>query len=337
MLFMVPCVKNSKELVDKLKGLVVPPGQKLLSYDVKTLFTSVPVDQALNVIERKLRQDLTLPDRSELNVDQLIQLLEYCLRTTYFVYGGEFYQQVHGAAMGSHVSHIVANLYMEHFESIALSTAPRPPSLWSRYVDDTFVLMHEDDMDSLTSHINNIDDQIQFTTEPETQGKLPFLDLCVTVLDDASTKITIYRKPKHTDQYLNFNSHHPLIHKRSVVRTLTTRAQICVTTAEDRKAKISHVRNALRANNYKEWALDVPPARSKKQVTTTDKTTTRSTRPMLGLPYIQGLSEQLSRTYKSHGVYTCSISPATLSAQCRTPQGQNPQGEIVRHHLPHHV
>ena len=155
----------------------------------------------------------------------------------------------------------------------------------------------------MTSHINNIDDHIQFTTEPETQGKLPFLDLCVTVLDDTSTKITIYRKPTHTDQYLNFNFHHPLIHKRSVVRTLTTRAQLYVSTAEDRKAEISHVRKTLRANNYKEWALDVPPARSKKQVTTTDKTTTRSTRPMIVLPYIQGLSGQLSRTYQSHGVY----------------------------------
>ena len=114
----------------------------------------------------------------------------------------------------------------------------------------------------LTSHINNIDDHIQLTTEPETQDKLSFLDLCVTVLDDTSTKITIYRKPTHTYQYLNFNSHHPLIHKRSVVRTLTTRAQLYVTTAEDRKAEISHVRNALRANNYKEWALDVSPSQT---------------------------------------------------------------------------
>ena len=220
------------------------------------------------------------------------------------MYGGEFHQQVHVAAMGSPVSPIVANLYMEHYESIALSTAPRPPSLWFRYVNDRFVLTHEDDVDSLTSHINNIDDHIQFTTEPETQGNLPFLDLCVTVLDDTSTKITIYRKPTHTDQYLNFNSQHPLIRKRSVVRTLTTRAQLYVTTAEDHKAEISHVRNALRANSYKEWALDVPPARSKKQVPTTDKiTTTRSTRPMLGLPYIQGLSEQLSQTHRSHGIY----------------------------------
>ena len=171
--------------------------------------------------------------------------------------------------MGSLFSPIVANLYMENFESIALSTAARPPSLWFRYVDDKLVLTHEDDVDALTSHIDNIDDHIQFTTEPETQGKLPFLDLCVTVLDDASTKITIYKKPTHTDQYLNFNSHHPLIHKRSVVRTLTTRTQLYVTTAEDRKAEISDVRNALRASNYKEWALDAPPARSKKQVTTT--------------------------------------------------------------------
>ena len=74
----------------------------------------------------------------------------------------------------------------------------------------------------------------------------------------------------------------------------------------------------VRANNYKEWALDVPPARSKKQVTTTDKTTTRSTRPMLGLPYIQGLSEQLSRPYQAHGVYVVIslFQEALLSITC---------------------
>ena len=58
--------------------------------------------------------------------------------------------------MGSPVSPIVVNLHMEHSESIGLSTAPRPPLLWFRYVDDIFVLTHEQDVDSLTSHINNI-------------------------------------------------------------------------------------------------------------------------------------------------------------------------------------
>ena len=95
-----------------------------------------------------------------------------------------------------------------------------------------------------------------------------------------------------------------------------TRAQLYVPTAEDRKAELSRVRNALRANNYKEWALDVPPARSKKQVTTTDKTTTKSTRPMLGFPYIYGAYLSSCHGPTSLTEYTYFISPATPSAQC---------------------
>ena len=101
--------------------------------------------------------------------------------------------------MGSPVSPIVANLYMEDFEDIALSSAPNPPSVWVRYVDDTFVKIHEYHVDEFSSHINSIDPKIQFTIEPELEGKLPFLDLCVHVLEDGATKLTIYRKPTHTD------------------------------------------------------------------------------------------------------------------------------------------
>ena len=86
-----------------------------------------------------------------------------------------------------------ANLYMEHFEQLALSTAPHPPSLWLRYFDDTYVRIHEYDVEGFTRHINNIDDNIKFTIEPETNSKLPFLDLCTHILDDGSTKLTIYR------------------------------------------------------------------------------------------------------------------------------------------------
>ena len=215
-------IKNSKELTDTLKDLDVPPGQKLVSYDVSALFTSVPVDQALTMIREKLHEDTTLKQRCQLDIEQVIELLGLCLNTTYFVHNNKFYQQTHGAAMGSPVSPIVCNLYMENFEKIALSSAPSPPSMWLRYVDDTIVKIHEYDVDGFTAHINSIDRNMQFTSEPELNNKMPFLDLCIHVKEDWGTKITINQKPTHTDQYLNFSSNHPLEHKRSVVRTLHT-------------------------------------------------------------------------------------------------------------------
>ena len=61
--------------------------------------------------------------------------------STYFTYRGKFYEQVEGAAMGSPISPIVANLYMENFEMRALQSSPNSPSLWQRFVDDTFLIM----------------------------------------------------------------------------------------------------------------------------------------------------------------------------------------------------
>ena len=61
-----------------------------------------------------------------MEVSDIILLLEFCLKNTYFSFQDQFYEQVEGAAMGSPVSPIVANLYMEYLEQKALSTAPTP-------------------------------------------------------------------------------------------------------------------------------------------------------------------------------------------------------------------
>ena len=64
------------------------------------------------------------PKRTTLSVTNIIRLLEYCLTSTYFIFQGRFYEQQEGAAMGSPISPIVANMYMEKFEQLAINTAP---------------------------------------------------------------------------------------------------------------------------------------------------------------------------------------------------------------------
>ena len=89
--------------------------------------------------------------------------------------------------MGSPISPIVANLYMEDFEIKAISSVVHPPSLWRRFVDDTFVVIESSRKEEFLDHINNLDPHIQFTTEDaKPDGSLPFLGTLVHKQPDNS-------------------------------------------------------------------------------------------------------------------------------------------------------
>ena len=120
-------INCTQDFVEQVKHITLAPGECLSSYDVSALFTSVPLDTALNIIKDLLEKDHTFQERTVLAVSDIILLLEFCLKNTYFSFQDQFYEQVEGAAMGSPVSLIVANLYMEFLEQKALRTAPPPP------------------------------------------------------------------------------------------------------------------------------------------------------------------------------------------------------------------
>ena len=107
------------------------------------------------------------------------------------------FQQVHGTAMGSPVSVVVANLVMKEIECRALSSFHTPPHFWWRYVDDKCTVLPRDLVESFHEHLNSIDPNIQFTVERESEGQLPFLDVLLTREDDGSISTSVFRKP-HT-------------------------------------------------------------------------------------------------------------------------------------------
>ena len=243
-------VNSTQDFVEQVKHITLAPGECLSSYDVSSLFTSVPVDPALNIIN-------TLKERTVMEVSDIILLLEFCLKNTYFSFQDQFYEQVEGAAMGSPVSPIVANLYMEYLEQKALTTAPIPPRFWCRYVDDTFIIHKEVNKQGFLQHINSVDPAIKFTVEDNKEdGSIPFLDTIVKPEADGTLSITVYRKPTHTDQYLQWDSHHHLSAKFSVVHTLSHRASTVCSKPELLQQEQDHLGKALTKCKYPKWALD---------------------------------------------------------------------------------
>ena len=97
-------IQTTSDFVSKAKRFTLQLGECLSSYDVTSLFTSVPIDPALNVIKDVLDKDEKLKDRTVLSVQDIIELLGFCLHNTYFSFQNKFYEQVEGSPMGSPVS-----------------------------------------------------------------------------------------------------------------------------------------------------------------------------------------------------------------------------------------
>jgi hypothetical protein len=79
-------------------------------------------------------------DQSSLIVDAVMELLGICSKTTYFQVSYKFYQETDGMAMGSPLSPVISNIYMEKFKKVPLEQSDLRPKTWLRYIDDIFTI-----------------------------------------------------------------------------------------------------------------------------------------------------------------------------------------------------
>ena len=126
--------------------------------------------------------------------------------------------------MGSPVSVVIAEIVMQNIEKSIIPMIQDNMLFWYRYVDDVIACLKKDAIDNTLIMINNINNSIQFTVEREENSSINFLDLKISRNTAGKLSFSIYRKPTHTDKYLDFNSCHPIQHKNSVIRSLIHRA-----------------------------------------------------------------------------------------------------------------
>ncbi|XP_041461178.1 uncharacterized protein LOC121412434 [Lytechinus variegatus] len=297
-------VTNSKHFIDVISKTKIRPSDTLVSFDVVSLFTSVPVDQACDIIKQRLITDSDLASRTNLTPDQIHDVLLTCLNSNSFKWRNIYYKQLLGAAMGSPLSPIIANIFMEHFEHQALKTADKPPSLWLRYVDDTFVIWPHStpDLHQFLNHLNNQHPSIKFTMETQRDNSIPFLDVLITKTPSGFPSHQVYRKPTHTDGYLNFRSHHhPSIHQ-SVADTLVRRAHQLSDKAHLHQ-ELKHVTNALTTiNHYPRRRIKTQPPSHQPSTDSTENPSETKPVATIVLPYIGKTSHRLQRILHSANI-----------------------------------
>ena len=131
-------LNNSKHLAKKMISVMVEEDEMFISHDVVSLFTNTPIDLALQVIWKQLEGDTELHTRTRFTIEDIMDSLKVIVTTINFSFRGSIYQQMFDVTMGSPVSPLLANLFMEWLEKQAIATAlvECKPKFWKRYVDD---------------------------------------------------------------------------------------------------------------------------------------------------------------------------------------------------------
>lgn len=237
----------------------------LVSFDVTSLYTSIPHELGLEATEFWLEKHRNVID-TRFTTQFLLSALKLILENNSFYFNGRYYLQISGTAMGTKVAPTYATLVMGFLEdkmyklvesTFNLSFSKYIKEQWKRFLDDCFIIWtkNRDELNLFQNLLNNINPSIQFTMETD-NNQLPFLDILVTKADNRITT-DIYYKNTDTHQYLDFSSCHPSHTKRNIPFCLARR--ICTIVTEDgkRNERLNELRVFLKKQKYPDSLIDM--------------------------------------------------------------------------------
>ena len=274
----------------------------MVSFDVVSLFTNVPLKRTVNVILNRIYKDKII--ETKLRKSTLKKLILDCCTKTTFSFNNKLYDQIDGVCKGSSLGPVIANIIMTELEKKILPSLLDSGIIKSyiRYVDDTLVLIKESEIQNVMKRFNSFDRNLKFTVDTFDDGNIHFLDILVVPNGDTN----VYSKPTNTGLYSHYDSYIPWRYKISWARSLFYRAKrICSNnrlfkTQQERINKIlswngfpSYIRKKM-LTGFKEshdWST-IPCAEDQ------DKPAENEISLTLKIPYMGAEGDKLVRTLK---------------------------------------
>ena len=247
-------IKNSIECAKKLQIIQPSPSSKMISFDIVNLYTNIPIDQTLILTKNFIQSKII----NEEDINNLMQLLEISTQQNFFKFNEKIYIMANGLPMGSPLSPILANIFIDELEKeIFKLEGAKFIKTWMRYVDDIFCIWEgsNDDLIKFQNEMNSLHPKIKFTTETEINKQLNFLDITIT-RNQNQFKFGIYRKPTTTDTLIPYNSHHTYSQKSAAFHSLIHRAFNIPLEKEELEKELKIIHQLATMNGYPEKLIN---------------------------------------------------------------------------------
>ena len=221
-------VRSSDEALLGISQLRLQNQDILVSLDVESLFSNVPVNETIEIILHRVyhHEHKTAPPNIPKNV---MRELVLCTTQTPFAFQNDTYLFNDGVAMGTPLGPTFADFYMSHLETQVLESSNHfNPRFYIRYVDDTLAVFKSDsEIHDFISEMKN-KSVLNFTSERPENDTFQFLDIQLFLKPDGTIDTGVYVKPTDKGAYTNYHSYTPERYKTSIVKTLVHRAyRIC--------------------------------------------------------------------------------------------------------------
>ena len=216
-------LKDSFDAADRIRN--IPPTDiesdyQFVSFDVVSLFTNVPLKRTLNLILDRVYKDKLIETSMKKRTLKKL-LLDTCTKTA-FSFNGQLYEQTDGVSMGGSLGPLLANIIMAELEAQVVRPllADGTIKFYTRFVDDTLLLIKEEDIERIKQELERFDANLKFTYDKFENENPHFLDIEIT-----SNGLKIYRKDTFTGHYTNFTSFVPWNYRISWIRSLVYRTK----------------------------------------------------------------------------------------------------------------
>ena len=250
-----PCIpdkymlQSTASFIDRLKAFVFNRTQTLVSFDVVSLFTNVPLKETIDIVCDYVYSNSNHPSYPKSVFKKLMEIAT----GGYFLYKDKLYCQTDGVTMGSPLGPTLANIFLAHFETKFMELdIDFKPDLYLRYVDDIFcVFQSPESVNKFFELLNSLHPNLEFTHEIGNDC-LAFLDTSVSLPDDSSEVFTskVYRKPTNTNVILNYSALCPLNWKFGLITCFLNRAYIVCSTWSLFHDEISYLKSMFTSNGY---------------------------------------------------------------------------------------